>query len=58
MTKPEMTREERLRGIQREYEKWSEKVEFVSETGASDEDESKLMDKLLDLGLIEGEDEV
>lgn len=56
MAKPKLTRAERLLATQREYEKWAEKVEFTSETGASDEDESRLLDTLLDKGLIEGED--
>ena len=53
MTKPKLTREQRLRAVQYEYEKWSETVEFITETGASDEDETAFMDRLLDLGLIE-----
>jgi hypothetical protein len=54
MIKPKMTRAERLLATQREYEKWSENVEFVTETGASDEDEAALLDTLLEKGLIEG----
>ena len=53
MAKPKLTREQRLRGLQHEYEKWSESVEFITETSASNEDETAFMDRLLDLGLIE-----
>jgi hypothetical protein len=48
-----MSREERLLATQQAYEVWSETVEFVTEDGASDEDESKLLDTLLDQGLIQ-----
>jgi hypothetical protein len=53
MGKPKLTRDQRLLALQHEYEKWSETVEFVTETSASDEDETAFMDRLLDLGLIE-----
>jgi hypothetical protein len=37
------TRQERLRAIQEAYSNWEENVKFTSDTGASDEDESKIM---------------
>ena len=57
MAKPKLTREQRLHALQHEYEKWSETVEFISETSASDEYETAFMDRLLDLGLIEVEED-
>ena len=57
MAKPKLTREQRLRALQHEYEKCSENVNFVTETSASDEDEAAFMDRLLDLGLIEEADD-
>ena len=41
-----MNRREKQKAIQEAYSKWSEKVEFTSETGASNEDESKIMDEI------------
>ena len=38
-----MSRRETQKAIQEAYAKWSEKVQFTSETGASDEDESEIM---------------
>ena len=38
-----MSRRETQKAIQEAYAKWSEKVEFTSETGASDADESVIM---------------
>ena len=40
------TRREKLKAIQEAYAKWEEGVAFTSETGASDEDESKIMDEV------------
>ena len=57
MVKPKLTREQRLRGIQYEYDKWSASVNFITETSASDEDETVFMDRLLDLGLIAAEED-
>ena len=57
MAKPKLTREQRLRGIQYEYDKWSASVNFITETSASDEDETVFMDRLLDLGLIAAEED-
>ena len=57
MAKPRLTREQRLRGIQYEYIKWSASVNFITETSASDEDETVFMDRLLDLGLIAAEED-
>ena len=42
-----MNRRETQKAIQEVYSKWSEKVKFTSETGASNEDESKIMDEIL-----------
>jgi hypothetical protein len=39
-----MSRRETQKAIQEAYSKWSEKVEFTSDTGASNEDELKIMD--------------
>ena len=41
-----MSRRETQKAIQEAYAKWFEKVEFTSETGASDEDETKLMEEI------------
>jgi len=41
-----MNRREKQKAIQEAYSKWSEKVEFTSETGASNEDESKIMEEI------------
>lgn len=41
-----MSRRETQKAIQEAYAKWSEKVEFTSETGASNEDESKIMEEI------------
>jgi hypothetical protein len=38
-----MSRQDTLKAIQEAYAKWSEKVEFTSETGASDKEESEIM---------------
>ena len=38
-----MSRRDTQKAIQEAYAKWSEKVEFTSETGASDKDESEIM---------------
>lgn len=37
------TRREKLKAIQEAYAKWEESVKFTSMTGASDEDESRIM---------------
>ena len=37
------TRREKIKAIQEAYAKWEESVEFTSETGASEEDESRIM---------------
>jgi hypothetical protein len=47
-----MSREERLLATQDAYEAWSETVDFITDDGASDEDETKLLDTMLDQGLI------
>ena len=41
-----MNRQEKLRAIQMAHLKWSESAKFTSEIGASDEDESKIMDEI------------
>jgi len=41
-----MNRRDKIKAIQEVYSKWQEGVKFVSETGASDEDESKIMDEI------------
>ena len=41
-----MSRREKLKAIQQSYSKWEEGVKFTSETGASDEDEAKVMDEI------------
>ena len=38
-----MSRRDTLKAIQEAYSKWEEGVKFTSETGASDEDETKIM---------------
>ena len=40
------TRQEKIKAIQEAYSKWEENVKFISETGASDEDESKIMTEI------------
>jgi hypothetical protein len=37
------TRQEKLKAIQKAYANWQTNVKFISETGASEEDESKIM---------------
>lgn len=41
-----MSRRDKIKAIQEAYSKWEEKVKFTSETGASDEDEAKVMDEI------------
>lgn len=41
-----MNRQEKLKAIQDAYARWSEKVEFTSDTGASDTDEAVLMEEI------------
>jgi hypothetical protein len=41
-----MNRREKQKAIQEAYSKWEEKIKFTSETGASDEDEAKIMDEI------------
>ena len=41
-----MSRREKLKAIQQSYSKWEEGVKFTSETGASDEDEAKIMNEI------------
>lgn len=41
-----MSRRDKLKAIQEAYSKWEEGVKFTSETGASDEDEAKVMDEI------------
>ena len=41
-----MNRRETQKAIQEAYAKWEEKVEFTSVTGASNEDESKIMEEI------------
>lgn len=50
-----ISREERLAATQRLYEEWSEVTDFVTDDSASEEDESKLLDTMLEQGLIEPE---
>jgi len=38
-----MSRRDKIKAIQEAYAKWEESVEFTSETGASEEDESRIM---------------
>jgi len=40
------TRREQIKAIQEAYAKWEESVKFTSETGASDEDETVIMDEI------------
>ena len=40
------SRREKIKAIQEAYAKWEEGVTFTSGTGASDEDESKIMDEI------------
>jgi len=40
------SRREKIKAIQEAYAKWEEGVIFTSGTGASDEDESKIMDEI------------
>ena len=44
-----ISREERLKRTQKAYEEWSEKTPFVSEDEASDVDESKFVEILLNV---------
>ena len=41
-----MSRRETQKAIQEAYAKWSVKVEFTSETGASDKDEAEIMETI------------
>jgi len=41
-----MNRRGKLKAIQEAYSKWEEGVKFTSETGASDEDEAKIMNEI------------
>ena len=41
-----MSRRDKIKAIQEAYSKWQEGVKFTSETGASDEDEAKVMDEI------------
>jgi len=41
-----MSRRDKIKAIQEAYSKWEEKVTFTSDTGASDEDEAKIMDEI------------
>ena len=41
-----MSRRETQKAIQEAYANWEQEVRFTSETGASDEDESKIMDEI------------
>ncbi len=41
-----MNRREKLKAIQEAYAKWEETVEFKSDTGASDEDEARIMEEI------------
>lgn len=55
-----MSREERLLATQAAYDEWSQNVDFIDESDdgsstASDEDEAKLLDTMLDQGLIQPE---
>ena len=43
------TREERLKATQKAYAEWSEKTDFITENGASEEDEAKFIDKLIEV---------
>ena len=40
------SRQEKLKAIQEAYSKWEETVKFTSNTGASDEDEAKIMSEI------------
>ena len=39
-------RQEKLKAIQEAYAKWEEATKFTSVTGASDEDESRIMNEI------------
>ena len=41
-----MNRRETQKAIQEAYAKWEERVKFTSVTGASNEDESKIMEEI------------
>ena len=41
-----MSRRDTQKAIQEAYAKWSEKVEFTSETGASNTDEANIMEEI------------
>ena len=41
-----MSRRDKIKAIQEAYSKWEEGDKFTSETGASDEDEAKVMDEI------------
>jgi hypothetical protein len=51
-----MNRQQRQEAIQRTYKEWAKGVEFVTETGASDEDEEKLYDALIKANLTSVEE--
>ena len=51
----DLTREQRLAATQRAFEQWLEVTDFITEDAASDQDESKLLDIMLDQGLIQPE---
>ena len=40
------SRREKIIAIQEAYAKWEESAKFTSETGASDEDEARIMDEI------------
>ena len=40
------TRQKKIKAIQEAYSKWEETVKFTSNTGASDEDEAKIMSEI------------
>ena len=49
------SRAERLAATQRTYEEWSEQTDFVDDGGASDAEEAKLLDTMIEQGLIQPE---
>jgi len=51
-----MKRAERLKKIQEAYKEFSVDLQFVSETGGSDEDEAEFMVNLAKMNLTQGQE--
>lgn len=51
-----MKRDERLKKIQEAYKEFSVDLQFVNETGGSDEDEAEFMANLAKMNLTQGQE--